>query len=55
MEEKIELSKMDVRHMLNAVDQALPELEVMYHEGFIKESVVEGIEKTLIILKEALK
>lgn len=54
MEEKIELGKMDVRHILNAVDQALPELEMIYHEGMIKESVVEGMEKALTILKEAL-
>jgi len=55
MEERIEFKKSDVRHMLHAVDQALPELEVMYNEGFIKESVIEGMEKVLLLLKESLK
>jgi len=54
MDKTVTLKLQDAKNILYAMDQALPELEELCHQGDIKESIPDGIEQAMAKLQEAL-
>lgn len=48
------IKRTDLQQVFHALDQALPELQEMVHEGLIHYKVVEAVERALAITKEHL-
>lgn len=54
MEDTIKLTAANAKQIFYALDQALPELEELCHQGDIKESIPEAVERALHIMREAI-
>lgn len=54
MEKTITLKESDAKQIFYALDQALPELEELCHQGDIKDTIPEAVERALGTMREAL-
>ena len=54
MTELVAMKCSDLRNILYSIDQVLPDVEELCHEGIVKESLPEGLEHSIRVLKEAL-
>lgn len=55
MNESIVVNKSQLLFILDSIDTAMAELEVVVHEGDVDERVTIGLDKAVSIIKEALK